>query len=224
MDPYETKIADVLSSSAFLSRHPAGTQLGSDIYSNSENAVSELMNRQRYTGQYISTTNQLSFNGQSTFFLQPGSVLNQCVISAEISVPQHTRAPDLWLLHAIQSIELQLSGSSSIQSLKISGRSHFDMIKATLDSKKLELLNKSCRFLNVTSPSGATVKASVPLHLFFSSAEMRAVFPLDSSTLQSQVLVNIRWKNNYEFLSGDSVNAVSLPTSFDVARCYHTWS
>lgn len=214
MDPYETKISDVLASQAFLAKHPGQTQLGSDIYSSAANATSEIIQRQRYSGQYVSNANQLQFGSQSTFFLTPGSVMNGIILSAEVSLPRYSRAPDLWLLHAIESVELVISGSSSIQSLKVNGRTHLEMVMATLDSKKLQLLRKACKFIDAQG-AGVTVKASVPLHLFFSSAEMRALFPLDTSTLQSQIIINVRWKQNYQIFSGDDTNAVSLPASFN---------
>jgi hypothetical protein len=42
-----------------------------------------------------------------------------------------------------------------------------------------------------------------------------AVFPLDTSTLQSQILMNIRWKQPYNIFQGDATNAVVLPSAFD---------
>lgn len=214
MDPYETKISDVLSSRAFLAKHPGSSQLGSDIYSSAVNSSSELMQRQRHSGLYVSNTNQLNFGAQSSFFLTPGSVMNGVIISGNVILPQYTRAPDLWALHAIESVELVISGSSSIQSLKINGRSHLEMVMATLDSNKLELLRKSNGYIDLQA-AGATVKFSIPLQLFFSSAEMKSVFPLDTSTLQSQIIMNIRWKPNYQIFSGDTTNAVTLPAGFN---------
>jgi len=214
MDPYETKISDVLSSQSFLAKHPGSTQLGSDIYSSSVNSTSEIMQRQRYSGQYVSNANQLNFGSQSTFFITPGSVMNSILLSAQVVLPRYTRAPDLWLLHAIDSVEMVISGSSSIQSLKINGRTHLEMIMATLDSKKLQLLRKSNPYINLQA-AGDTVNASVPLHLFFSSAEMKALFPLDTSTLQSQIILNVRWKQNYQIFTGDGTNAVALPNAFN---------
>lgn len=215
MDPYETKISDVLSSQAFLSKHPGSSQLGSDIYSSAANATSEIIQRQRYSGQYVSNANQLGFGAQSSFFLTPGSVMNGLLLSCSVVVPQYTRAPDFWFLSAIDSVELIISGSSSVQSLKINGRSHSDMIMATLDSTKLNLLRQTNAFIDHQASGSLTVNASIPLHLFFSSAEIKSLFPLDSSTLQSQIIVNIRWKQNYHVFSGDATNAVTLPNSFN---------
>jgi len=214
MDPYETKISDVLSSQSFLSKHPGSSQLGSDIYSSAANSTSEIIQRQRYTGQYISNANQLSFGAQSSFFLTPGSVMNGLILSCSVVLPRYSRAPDFWFLHAIESVELVISGSSSIQSLKINGRSHLEMILATLDSTKLEALRRASSFVNAQA-AGVTVNASIPLHLFFSSAEIMSSFPLDTSTLQSQIIVNIRWKQNYQVFSGDATNAVVLPATFN---------
>lgn len=215
MDPYETKIGDVLASQAFLAKHPAASQLGSDIYSSAANSVSEIVQRQRYSGQYVSNANQLQFGAQSSFFISPGSVMNQILLSCSVTLPQYTRAPDFWLLNAIESVELVVSGSSSVQSLKINGRSHMDTVMATLDSKKLAILKQTCKFINLQAPGSFTINASIPLHLFFSSAEMKALFPMDTSTLQSQLIVNVRWKQNYQIFSGDGTNPVVLPNGFD---------
>lgn len=215
MDPYETKISDVLSSQAFLAKHPGSSQLGSDVYSSAANSTSEIIQRQRYSGQYVSNANQLGFGAQSSFFLTPGSVMNGLMLSCSVIVPQFTRAPDFWFLHSIESVELIISGSSSVQSLKINGRSHIDMVMATLDSTKLALLRQTNGHINYQSPGTATITSSIPLHLFFSSAEIKSLFPLDTSTLQSQIIVNIRWKQNYNIFSGDGTNAVALPTSFN---------
>ena len=213
MDPYETKISDVLASQNFLQKHPGNSQLGSDVYSSAVNSSSEIIQRQRYSGQYVSNANQLNFGSQSSFFITPGSVMNGIMISASVALPQYARAPDLWLLEAISSVELVISGSSSVQSLKINGRSHMEMVLATLNSNKVQGLKQACPFQNLAG-GGATVNASVPLHLFFSSADIMALFPLDTSTLQSQIIINIRWKQNYEIFSGDATNAVTLPNAF----------
>lgn len=215
MDPYETKISDVLASQAFLSKHPGSSQLGSDIYSSAANSTSEIIQRQRYSGQYVSNANQLGFGAQSSFFLTPGSVMNGLMLSCSVIVPQFTRAPDFWFLHAIDSVELIISGSSSVQSLKINGRSHIDMVMATLNSKKLSLLRQTNGHIDHQAVGALTVNASLPLHLFFSSAEIKSLFPLDTSTLQSQIIVNIRWKQNYNIFTGDSANAVTLPSTFN---------
>ena len=214
MDPYETKISDVLASQDLLARHPGASQLGSDVYSSSANTTSEIIQRQRYTGQYVSAANTLTFGAQSSFFLQPGSVMNALAISGSVVLPRYTRAPDFWSLLAVDSVELIISGSSSVQSLKISGRSHLEMILATLDSTKLEAIRKANSFIDLNA-AAATVNFSFPLHLFFSSADICALFPLDTSTLQSQIIINVRWKPAYQIFTGEGTNAVTLPVSFN---------
>ena len=89
------------------------------------------------------------------------------------------------------------------------------MILATLTSEKVRNLKASNPFVHINKAAGVTVNASIPLHLFFSSDEITALFPLDSSTLQSQIIINVRWKPVYEIFTGDSVNAVTLPGNFN---------
>jgi len=217
MDPFSTRVSDVLASSDFLQRHPGNSMLGSDLYSSASNSSSELILKQRYTGQYVSNANNLNFGSQSTFFLTPGSVMNGIVLSGAVTLPKFTRAPDLWALHAIDSIELVISGSSSVQSLKISGKSMVDYLLCATHSSKVEQLKECNSFVDlfkILDPT-QTIKFSIPLHIFFSSPEIMAVFPLDTSTLQSQIFINIRWKQVYNIFQGDSVNSVVLPSSFD---------
>lgn len=216
MDPFATRVSDVLASSEFLQRHPGNSMLGSDLYSSAANSSSELILRQRYTGQYVSNANNLQFGSQSTFFITPGSVMNAVVISGAVTLPQWTRAPDLWALLAIDSLEVQVSGSSSIQSLKISGKSMLDYLLCSVHSAKVKQLRQCCRFIELGAyAAGKQVKFSIPLHLFFSSPEISSLFPLDTSTLQSQIFINIRWKQPYNIFSGDSTHAVTLPSAFD---------
>lgn len=214
MDVYETKISDILASQSFLAKHPAASQMGSDLYSSAVNSVSEIILRQRFSGQYVSAATSLNFGAQSSFFLTPGSIMNGLILSCSVVLPRYTRAPDFWLLNAIDSVELIISGSSSVQSLKVNGRTQMDMIMATLDSNKLQLLRETNGFIDLQA-AGATVKASIPLHLFFSSIEMESLFGCDTSTLSSQIILNIRWRNATNVFSGDSTNAIVLPTGFN---------
>jgi len=214
MATFETRIGDILASKDFLSKHPGSSQLGSDIYSSAVNSTSEIILRSRAVGRYVSNATSLGFGAQSSFFLTPGSIMNGIVVSGSVVLPQYARAPQLWALNALDSVELVISGSSSIQSLKINSRSHMDMILATLSAEKVNALKRANNYIDLNG-GGATVNFSVPLHLFFSSVEIKSVFPLDTSTLQSQIIVNLRWKPNYEIFSSDGTNAITLPTGFN---------
>jgi len=213
MDPYDTKISDILASKEFLLNHPASSQLGSDLYSSAVNSVSEILLRQRVSGQYTSAANSLAFGAQSSFFLQPGSIMGSLILTGSVILPRYTRAPDYWMLNAIDSVELIISGSSSVQSLRVSGKSMMDYVFSSLDSNKIEGLRAANPFLDLNA-AGETVSASCPLHLFFSSADISSVFPLDTSTLQSQCIINIRWKQVVNCFSGDATNAVTLPAGW----------
>lgn len=214
MTTFETRIGDILASKDFLSKHPGSSQLGSDLYSSAINSTSEIILRSRAVGRYVSNATTLAFGSQASFFLTPGSILNGIVISGSVILNQFTRAPQLWALNALDSIELVISGSSSIQSLKINSRTHMDMIMATMSTEKMNAVKSANNYIDL-SAAGATVYFSIPLHLFFSSIENKAVFSLDSSTLQSQIIVNLRWKPNYEIFSSDGVNAIVLPSGFN---------
>jgi len=214
MDPYESTASDILSTSRFLQRHPANASMGSDLYSSAVNSTSELILRQRYSGQYVINSNNLNFGTQCTFYITPGSLVNGLTICGQVTVPLNSRASDLWAYHLIDSIEVKIAGTSSVQSLRISGRSMLDYILASCHSSKVEQLKSCCSCVAIRNAGvGEIRKFAIPLALFFSSPEIMAVFPLDSSTLKSQVYINIRWKQLYNVFYGTS--AVTLPSTFD---------
>jgi hypothetical protein len=187
--------------------------LGSDLYSSASNSVSEIILRKRMAGHYRVSTNNLSFGAQSSFFIAQGSIMNALVLSGSVVLPIASRAPDLWALHAIDTVELNISGSSSVQSLKISGRSMLDYLLCSCHSSKVQALKASNPFIHLKT-GGATVKFSIPLHLFFSSPEISSVFSLDTSTLNAQIIVNINWKQAWNVFSGDVATAITVPTAF----------
>lgn len=204
---------NLLESKLFLN-HPGQGGIASDIYSSPHNAELDLLKRKVYTGRYKLSSNSLTIPSTSTFTLSPGTVLSQVWVVCSIVFPQHARAPDGWFLKAIDRLELSLSGNSSIQSLQISGESHFQQVMATCASqeKRNSILQASPAF-NLTG-GGATLNGAMPLNLFFSSPEMQGTFALDSSTLQSQIQISIRWKPAYQWLSGSTGNAITVPTAF----------
>jgi len=216
MEPFSTRVSDVLASSEFLQRHPGNSMLGSDLYSSASNSTSEIILRQRYSGQYRIDANNLQFGSQSAFFISSGSIMNALIISGAVTLPQYAKCPDLFGLHAIDSCELSISGSSSVQSLKISGRSMLDYLLCSCHSSKVEAMKEANSFVDLKDvPGGRQIRFSIPLHLFFSSPEIVSVFPLDTSTLQSQIILNIRWKQGWNFISGETDHAITLPTQFD---------
>lgn len=210
---FEHKIANTLEAKNVLARHPGQSCIGSDLYSSSVNSISEIQVRQRYTNQYVAAANNLQLGSQSSFFISPGSILGELIITGQLAVVNNTRAADFWGLQLVDSLELILAGTSSIQSLRISGQSMNDIIFSTLDSNKLDLLRK-CN-AGFIAGGAINVNFSIPIHLFFSSLEAQALFPIDSSTLKSQMIINVTWKEAYKALSGDGTNSVVLPLSFN---------
>ncbi len=204
----------VLTKNKLLLNHPGHQVLGNDLYANEKNAQIDLMKRKAYHGRYKVSPNSLTIPGTSSFVLVPGTIITQSWLVASLVVPQHGRAPDGWIYKAIDRIEVIVSGNSSIQSLQVSGEALFLYVMATCASKeKRNALLRASPAFNLTG-AGATQSAAMPLSLFFCGPEMKAAFPLDSSTLQSQIQINIRWKNAYEFLSGSTGNAITVPSAF----------
>jgi hypothetical protein len=215
---FSTSVEKILSSHKLLLNSPAHGQLGGDLYSNVHNSEIELLQRQNYTGRYKISANSLTIPGQSSFYLVPGTLINSVYVYGSIVAPQHARAGDGWLYKLIDRLEIVVSGNSSIQSLQISGEALFlaTMAECKSSDKRNALLRASPAF-NLTG-AGATVEGCIPIRTFFSSPELRGAFPLDSSTLGSQVQVNISWKNSYDVISGSTGNAITAPVAF--AACY----
>lgn len=214
MAGFDTKLEQLLSSSRLLLNHPGASQLGSDLYSNVHNSQVELIRRQAFHGRYKATANSLSLGGTSTFFLQPGTIFNQAYIVGSLVLPQYGRLPDMWLLKAIDRIEVIVSGNSSIQSLQLSGEAHFmAAIAFCANQEKRDALAKASPFTD-SYAGGQTVWGACPIVLPWSSPELTGAFALDSSTLQSQIAINVRWKQPYQIVGGDTTAAVVPPTAF----------
>lgn len=212
----DTRISKLYSTSSFIANHPSPVQLGGDIYSSDAHtrSVFELVKRQTYHGRYKSSANSLSFGASSSFYIQPGTIVNQVYLVGKVTFPRYTRAPDMWLLNAIDRMEIQISGSSSIQSLQISGAAHFMAVMAMSTPEKRNAIARACPFIDGNAAGGSQTVA-IPLVLPWSSPELEGAFALDTSTINSQIVINIRWKQSYNVFCGDATNAITVPASFD---------
>jgi hypothetical protein len=212
----DTRISRLYSTSSFISNHPNPVQLGGDLYSSDAHtrAVFELVKRQTYHGRYKTSANSLVFGGTSSFYIQPGTIVNQVYLVARVTYPQWTRAPDLWLLNAIDRLEIQVGGASSIQSLQLNGVQHFMAVMAMSSSDKRNALSLACPYIDGTV-AGGTQTVAIPIVLPWSSPELEGAFALDTSTLNSQIVVNIRWKQSFNVFSGQTGHAITVPAAFD---------
>lgn len=210
----DTHVENLLSSSKLLLNAPSQALLGSDLYSSVHNSQIELSKRNTYQGRYKNSANSLRLGAVSSFYLQPGTICQQAYVSGSLVMPQHARSSDGWMLNAIASLEIIVAGSSSIQSLRISGRTHFDMIMLSCSSreKRNEVLQCSPAF-NLTA-AGATIVGACPIYLPWSSPELAGCFAFDTSTIKSQIIINVTWKPAYFWASGSTGNPVTFPDSF----------
>ena len=210
----DTHVENILASSKLMLNHPGQSLLGGDLYSNVHNSQIDLARRHVYQGRYKSSANSLQLGAVSSFYLQPGTVIGQCYVFGTLACPQYSRASSGWFYDAIQQLEIIVAGSSSIQSLRISGRSHFDMVMAfcTSQEKRNQLLNCSPAF-NLTG-GAATQQGGILLCLPWSHPELQGAFAWDTSTIKSQVIINITFKFGYQFMSGSTSHAITPPSAF----------
>jgi hypothetical protein len=188
--------------------------LGGDLYSNVHNSQIDLARRHMFQGRYKSSANSLQLGAVSSFYLQPGTIIQQCYVFGQMAMPQHARASDGWMYDAIQQLEIIVAGSSSIQSLRLSGRSHLDMVLAfTSSQEKRNQLLQCCPAFNLTS-AGANVQGGVLICMPWSHPELNGAFAWDTSTIKSQIIINVTWKFGYQFLSGSTGNAITAPTAW----------
>lgn len=210
----DTQVGNILASSKLLLNHPGQSLLGGDLYSNVHNSQIDLARRHTYQGRYKSSANSLQLGAVSSFYLQPGTVIGQCYIAGAIVLPQYARASDGWIYDAVQQLEIIVAGSSSIQSLRYSGRSMFDSIMAFASSqeKRNQILQCSPAF-NLTA-AGATKQFGMLLLLPWSHPDLNGAFAWDTSTIKSQIIINVTWKYGYQFMSGSTSHAITVPTAF----------
>ena len=210
----DTHVENILASSKLMLNHPGQSMLGSDLYSNVHNSQIDLARRHVYQGRYKSSANSLQLGAVSSFYLQPGTVIGQCYVFGALVLPQYSRFSDGWMYDAVQQLEIIVAGSSSIQSLRISGRSHFDQVMAfTCSQEKRNQLLQCCPAANLTS-AGATVQGGILVCMPWSHPELQGAFSWDTSTIKSQIIVNITWKFGYQFMSGSTSHAITPPTAF----------
>lgn len=226
MADFQQTLNDVLSTSKIFLNYPSKTSLGDDLYSSVQRSEIQVSKRRRFTGKIKVSSNSLSLQGVSTFQLDPGVILGKCYIYGKATFPQHSYGPDGWAWPLIKSVEFKCSGSSSIQNLKVSGRSMFDMIMATTNSKdKRDLLIKTGGRQFHNSSGAASHDFCIPIYMLFSSADSSNTFPFDSATIRSQLAFSLEWEPMYTSVTGtvtyvappgpDVNHAVVLPTSFD---------
>ena len=216
MANFDTKVEQLLSTSRLLLNHPGQAQMGSDLYSNVHNSQIEMIRRQAYHGRYKASANSMTLGGSSTFYLQPGTIFNQIYIAGELAVPLHGRMASGWLLKAVDQLNIVVSGNSSIQNLQISGEAHFCAVMATCaNSEKRDAIINASPY--VSGAAAGSYWGAMPLVLPWSGPELRGIFALDSSTLQSQIAITIRWKPAYMVVAGDTTNDISagLPNAFN---------
>lgn len=214
----EMQLAQVLSSKPVLLSNPGQNLLNNSLYSTVHNTKLDLINQLVTRGRLKISTNSLAFGASSTFQIPPGSFLSDCWLGVGVTLPQYACASSGWLLNAIARIQYQVSGNSSINNVTLSGASHRDMVLFSCgDTDKRNAILNCSPYIDGTA-AGGTYTAACPLYLPWSSPSQDGLFPIDTSTLQSNLVVTIEWKPFYQVFSGQTGHAIAGPTSFDY--CY----
>lgn len=211
----EIQLADVLSATPVLLSNPGQNLINNELYSTPHNTKLDLINQLVTRGRTKISSNSLNFGATSTFQIPPSSFLSDCWISGQVTTPQYACAPSGWGLNAINRIFYQLSGNSSINNVSLNGSSHRDLVlfSCGTTAKRNAVLNLS-PYINGTSAGSVNVFA-IPIYLPWSSLAAQGVFPFDTSTLSSNIIVSIEWKPFYQIFSGQTGNAITGPLAFD---------
>jgi len=211
------ELAGILSDKLVLLADPGQGLIGSHLYANPESSKIDIVPTLNTRGRLEISTNSLNFGGTSTFQIPPGSFLGQVWLVGTVSVDRYVHAPRGWALGAIDQLKFQISGQSSINNIQISGQSHYDLIMSSCTTKeKRDAIILACGdYLNGTAAALTNQPFAVPLYLPWSNPDINGTFPYDTSTLSSNIIVEIKWKPSNQVFMGENAQTPSMPSAFN---------
>jgi len=215
MQLMEQAAVNALGSNHVAMLHPGRALVASNFYANPSSSEHDILKAEVLHGRYKQSANTLNFGATSQFQIPPNSILSNCWLTATVTVPIMAGAPAGWFLNSIASIEYQFAGSSNMNQIQLSGDSHWSLIMAACQTKEKRDGILAASPAIVGGAAAATYTVACPLYLPWSSSNTEDKFPVDSAALQGNIIVNIRWRPNYEVFSGYTANALTGPSAFD---------
>ena len=219
------EVAAIIQAKPVVFKHPGSSLIASNLYASPESDVSLDIALQQPTGGRIKISgNSLGFGSSTSFQIPPQSFLSDCWLSASVKLPQYATAAEGWMYDLISSVEYQISGNSSINSITLQGESHKDLVLASANSqeRRRQYIEASPYINNRASAETTTFYGSCVLYLPWSgSGGIRSSFPIDTSCLTSNIVVTVRWRNAYEVFYASVANrqteilpTIVMPTMF----------
>ena len=210
-------LAQILTTHPVTGLHPGNNLILSFLYPSAESAKNDAVPVLNTRGRFQVSSNSLNMPGTSTFSIPPGSILSQCWLSAAVDIARYVHAPSGWLLDCVDQIVYQFSGASTINNSTIDGGSYKQLVLASTDNqeKRQAIIEAGGDYLNGTAAALTNQQASIPIWLPWSSPDIHGAFPYDTSTLTSNLQIQIKWKNPYEVFYGENAQVPVMPTAFN---------
>jgi len=212
------ELASIVTRSRVLLNSPGNSLTAAHLYANPESAKIDVVPVLNTRGRLEISTNSLNLGATSTFQIPPGSFLAQCWLIASINVARYVHATQGWLLDQIEQVTYQFSGNSSINNVQITGASHKSLVMAACKTKEKRdaILAAAGDYLNATAAALTNQQAACPLFLPWSNPDVIGTFPYDTSTLASNIIVEIKWKSpDTGAFMGESGQTPNMPTAFN---------
>lgn len=181
-----------------------------DLYPSVSNSTSHLVECVNRSGSIRISPNSKLLGATSNFSVSSSLLLYNPTLNISITQPANHIMFDGWGLQAIETLELSFANSLA-QNMIISGTALRDLLLyCQSDPEKRNLVFKQCG----NSAAGAGVAyASIPLACLINRAQISNTFPLDFSTMNGFLQINITWNNAQKFMMVNSTNpAAAFPT------------
>jgi hypothetical protein len=208
------EVGSLLSAHPVTLSHPGRSVIGTGLYAQPANASVNIVPELNTIGRLKISSNSLSFGSSTQFQIPPQSLNSQLFIHGEVAYNRYVHAPSTWLLDMIDQVIYQVSGNSSINNVTLDGKSHRDLILASVEGQ--EKRDKLFPVTGVVDGNAAagTARATIPLFLPWSAPDREGAFPIDTSTLSSNIVITIRWRQGYQVFCGENGQTPTLPSAF----------
>ena len=205
---------NILGSKRVLSRNPAARSLV-ELYPGPGNASTQLAETSNSKGRVRISSNSLSLGSQSNFSISSSSILANCNIHATLKLPENRYVQSGWLFQAVDRFEITFS-NSLMQNVSVSGKAYREYcLVSAPDRDCRELLIDQAGHTN-NGTADEIVTASIPLtYLIGSIAGAKGGWPVDTSTLNGPIQVNVIWHSAGAFSAPGLAAGAAIPIAFE---------